>query len=84
MKLIDGIKIIQVDGLNCGGVVGDVSIGSVSGGNFVEQVLSVVFSYCIQVLLIDFLFNEIGVLGGLLMVLILFLILIIPVVENVE
>ncbi len=45
MKSIDGIKIIQVDGLNRGGAAGDASTGSVSGGNLAEQALSAALSY---------------------------------------
>lgn len=45
MKSIDGIKGIQVDGLNRGGAAGDASTGSVSGGNLAEQALSAALSY---------------------------------------
>ncbi|STK48055.1 Inner membrane protein yqiK [Escherichia coli] len=61
MKSIDGIKIIQVDGLNRGGAAGDASTGSVSGGNLAEQALSAALSYRTQAPLIDSLLNEIGV-----------------------
>lgn len=64
MKSIDGIKIIQVDGLNRGGTAGDASTGSVSGGNLAEQALSAALSYRTQAPLIDSLLNEIGVSGG--------------------
>lgn len=64
MKSIDGIKIIQVDGLNRGGAAGDASAGSVSGGNLAEQALSAALSYRTQAPLIDSLLNEIGVSGG--------------------
>ncbi|EHC1749254.1 flotillin family protein [Escherichia coli] len=64
MKSIDGIKIIQVDGLNRGGAAGDASTGSVSGGNLAEQALSAALSYRTQAPLIDSLLNEIGVSGG--------------------
>ncbi|MGA0421926.1 flotillin domain-containing protein [Escherichia coli] len=53
MKSIDGIKIIQVDGLNRGGAAGDASTGSVSGGNLAEQALSAALSYRTQAPLID-------------------------------
>ncbi len=33
MKSIDGIKIIQVDGLNRGSAAGDANTGNVGGGN---------------------------------------------------
>jgi uncharacterized membrane protein YqiK len=37
MKSIEGIKIIQVDGLNRGGAAGEVTTGTVNGGNLAEQ-----------------------------------------------
>ena len=65
MKSIDGIKIIQVDGLNRGGAVGEVTAGNgVSGGNLAEQALSAALSYRAQAPLIDSLLNEIGLSGG--------------------
>ncbi|MFS6816694.1 flotillin family protein [Citrobacter meridianamericanus] len=64
MKSIDGIKIIQVDGLNRGGAVGEVSAGNVSSGNLAEQALSAALAYRTQAPLIDSLLNEIGLSGG--------------------
>lgn len=64
MKSIDGIKIIQVDGLNRGGAVGEVNAGNVSGGNLAEQALSAALAYRTQAPLIDSLLNEIGLSGG--------------------
>ena len=64
MKAIDGIKIIQVDGLNRGGATGDANTGNVGGGNLAEQALSAALSYRTQAPLIDSLLNEIGVSGG--------------------
>lgn len=64
MKSIDGIKIIQVDGLNRGGAVGEVATGSISGGNLAEQALSAALAYRTQAPLIDSLLNEIGLSGG--------------------
>lgn len=64
MKSIDGIKIIQVDGLNRGGAAGDANTGNVGGGNLAEQALSAALSYRTQAPLIDSLLNEIGVSGG--------------------
>ncbi|MEK8335166.1 flotillin domain-containing protein, partial [Escherichia coli] len=61
---IDGIKIIQVDGLNRGGAAGDANTGNVGGGNLAEQALSAALSYRTQAPLIDSLLNEIGVSGG--------------------
>ncbi|MDW3254123.1 flotillin family protein [Escherichia coli] len=84
MKSIDGIKIIQVDGLNRGGAAGDASTGSVSGGNLAEQALSAALSYRTQAPLIDSLLNEIGVSGGPLTALTSPLTSTTPVAENVE
>jgi len=64
MKSIDGIKIIQVDGLNRGGAAGGVSAGTASGGNLAEQALSAALAYRTQAPLIDSLLNEIGISGG--------------------
>ena len=64
MKSIDGIKIIQVDGLNRGGAVGEVTAGNVTGGNLAEQALSAALTYRTQAPLIDSLLNEIGLSGG--------------------
>lgn len=63
MKSIDGIKIIQVDGLNRGGATGDANTGNV-GRKPAEQALSAALSYRTQAPLIDSLLNEIGVSGG--------------------
>ncbi|ECG1596752.1 flotillin family protein [Salmonella enterica subsp. salamae] len=64
MKSIDGIKIIQVDGLNRGATAGDAAAGSANGGNLAEQALSAALSYRTQAPLIDSLLNEIGIAGG--------------------
>ncbi|VTP17252.1 Inner membrane protein YqiK [Phytobacter ursingii] len=64
MKSIDGIKIIQVDGLNRSGAAGEVSTGTASGGNLAEQALSAALAYRTQAPLIDSLLNEIGISGG--------------------
>ncbi|MEN0629722.1 flotillin family protein [Phytobacter ursingii] len=64
MKSIDGIKIIQLDGLNRGGATGEVSAGTASGGNLAEQALSAALAYRTQAPLIDSLLNEIGISGG--------------------
>ncbi|EFF6679116.1 flotillin family protein [Escherichia coli] len=84
MKSIDGIKIIQVDGLNRGGAAGNAASGSVSGGNLAEQALSAALSYRTQAPLIDSLLNEIGVSGGSLAALTSPLTSTTPVAENVE
>ncbi|ECG4914611.1 flotillin family protein [Salmonella enterica subsp. enterica serovar Kambole] len=64
MKSIDGIKIIQVDGLNRGATAGDVAAGGANGGNLAEQALSAALTYRTQAPLIDSLLNEIGIAGG--------------------
>ncbi|XWJ93174.1 flotillin family protein [Phytobacter ursingii] len=64
MKSIDGIKIIQVDGLNRGGAAGEVSAGTANSGNLAEQALSAALAYRTQAPLIDSLLNEIGISGG--------------------
>ncbi|EOA7189854.1 flotillin domain-containing protein, partial [Shigella flexneri] len=84
MKSIDGIKIIQVDGLNSGSAAGDANTGNVEGGNLAEQALSAALSYRTQAPLIDSLLNEIGVSGGSLAALTSPLISTTPVAENVK
>ncbi len=66
MKSIEGIKIIQVDGLNRGGSAGGAENATVSAGgnNLAEQALSAALSYRTQAPLIDSLLNEIGLSGG--------------------
>ncbi|EEJ7415172.1 flotillin family protein [Salmonella enterica] len=64
MKSIDGIKIIQVDGLNRSATAGDVAAGGANGGNLAEQALSAALTYRTQAPLIDSLLNEIGIAGG--------------------
>lgn len=64
MKAIEGIKIIQVDGLNRGGAVNETSTGGIGGGNLAEQALSAALAYRTQAPLIDSLLNEIGLSGG--------------------
>ncbi|EIK5329445.1 flotillin family protein [Escherichia coli] len=84
MKSIDGIKIIQVDGLNRGSAAGDANTGNVGSGNLAEQALSAALSYRTQAPLIDSLLNEIGVSGGSLAALTSPLTSTTPVAENVE
>ncbi|VYT65989.1 Inner membrane protein YqiK [Metakosakonia massiliensis] len=64
MKAIDGIKIIQVDGLNRGGASGEALATGAGGGNLAEQALSAALSYRTQAPLIDSLLKEIGLTGG--------------------
>ncbi len=63
MKSIDGIKIIQVDGLNRGATAGDVAAGG-ANGKPAEQALSAALTYRTRAPLIDSLLNEIGIAGG--------------------
>ncbi|MFL9995360.1 Uncharacterized membrane protein YqiK, contains Band7/PHB/SPFH domain [Burkholderia sp. GAS332] len=69
MKAIEGIKIIQVDGLNrsasngsSDGVSGPVS--GHNGNNLAEQAMSAALSYRAHAPLIDSLLNEVGLSGG--------------------
>ncbi|MEF9387321.1 flotillin family protein [Ralstonia solanacearum species complex bacterium KE056] len=66
MKAIDGIKIIQVDGLNRTGSDGASGSGTAShsGGNLAEQAMSAALSYRAHAPLIDSLLNEVGLSGG--------------------
>lgn len=63
MKAIDGIKIIQVDGLNRGGATGDANTGNVGAETWQNKRYQP-HSYRTQAPLIDSLLNEIGVSGG--------------------
>ena len=63
MKAIDGIKIIQVDGLNRSGsaAAGVVAEGNIAaGGNLAEQALSAALSYRAHAPIIDSLLQEVG------------------------
>ncbi|MGM3275016.1 flotillin family protein [Ralstonia sp. 24A2] len=65
MKAIDGIKIIQVDGLNRTGGSGAEGAGPAhTGSNLAEQAMSAALSYRAHAPLIDSLLNEIGLNGG--------------------
>ena len=72
MKAIDGIKIIQVDGLNRGGSAGSGDAGNGGGngnngngnGNLAEQAMSAALSYRAHAPLIDSLLKEVGLAGG--------------------
>ncbi|WP_082683158.1 flotillin family protein [Entomohabitans teleogrylli] len=65
MKSIDGIKIIQVDGLNRTGGAGAAALeaGTAGGSNLAEQALSAALSYRTHAPVIDSLLNEIGLSG---------------------
>ena len=68
MEQIDGIKIIQVDGLNAGAVSGgyaDASSGGGNGnGNLADQVVNSALRYRGQAPLIDSLLKEVGLDAG--------------------
>lgn len=68
MKAIDGIKIIQVDGLNRhGGSSADGMAGGgagTGGGNLADQAMSAALSYRAHAPLVDSLLKEIGLAGG--------------------
>lgn len=67
MKSIDGIKIIQVDGLNRNG---PATAGSSSesnsnvGGNLAEQAMTAALSYRTHAPIVDSLLKEVGLSGG--------------------
>lgn len=62
IERIDGIKIIQVDGLNRTGGAGSSAPAS---GNLAEQAVSAALAYRAQQPLIDSLLNEVGIKEGL-------------------
>ncbi|TBM26478.1 flotillin family protein [Hafnia paralvei] len=67
MKSIDGIKIIQVDGLNRSGsaTAGSSSEPSTGGGNnLAEQAMTAALSYRTHAPIVDSLLKEVGLSGG--------------------
>lgn len=64
MKSIEGIKIMQVDGLNRSGGAAGASVASVGGGNLAEQAMSAALAYRTHAPVIDSLLQEIGISGG--------------------
>jgi uncharacterized membrane protein YqiK len=66
MEAIDGIKIVQVEGLNAGGAgAGDGAATAAAGsGNLAEQVVSSALRYRAQAPLIESLMKEVGISGG--------------------
>lgn len=63
MEKIDGIKIVQVDGLNRGGgAAGEAAL--MSGGNLAEQAVSAALAYRAQQPILDAVLGEIGMKGG--------------------
>lgn len=65
MERIEGIKIIQVDGLNRTGGGGGHAAESTTNGNLAEQAVSAALAYRAQQPLIDSLLNEVGITEGL-------------------
>lgn len=66
MENIDGIKIIQVDGLNAGAAAnnnGEVT-GMAVGGNLADQVVNSALRYRAQAPLLDSLMREVGIDGS--------------------
>ena len=63
MENIDGIKIIQVDGLTGTGAAGSAAGGGGYGGNLADQVVASALKYRTQAPLIDALMKEIGFAG---------------------
>ncbi|MGL5424373.1 flotillin family protein [Serratia fonticola] len=64
MKAIEGIKIMQVDGLNRSGGTAGATAASVGGGNLAEQAMSAALAYRTHAPVIDSLLQEIGISGG--------------------
>lgn len=64
MKQIDGIKIVQVDGLTRGGMNGAAPAGSMAGGSLAEQAVAAALAYRAQSPIIDGLLKELGMSGG--------------------
>jgi uncharacterized membrane protein YqiK len=66
MEKIDGIKIVQVDGLNRGGGSGTAGAAgaATSSGNLAEQAVAAALTYRAQQPLLDAVLNEIGIKGG--------------------
>ena len=65
LEKIDGIKIVQVDGLNRGASGGgDGSSGSSGGGNLAEQAVAAALAYRAQQPILDAVLGEIGMKGG--------------------
>lgn len=66
MEKIDGIKIVQVDGLNrgAGGGSSGGGTGSGIGGNLAEQAVAAALTYRAQQPILDAVLGEIGLKGG--------------------
>lgn len=63
VEKIDGIKIVQVDGLTKGSVNGSGAAAS-GGGSLADQAVAAALSYRAQQPLVDALLQEIGLKGG--------------------
>lgn len=64
MEQIDGIKIIQVDGLNGGSLSGGEGVESTNSGNLSDQLVNSALRYRGQAPLVDSLLADIGLKGG--------------------
>lgn len=64
MEKIDGIKIIQVDGLNRGAGSSAAASGGAGGGNLAEQAVAAALAYRAQQPILDAVLGEIGMKGG--------------------
>lgn len=63
LEKIDGIKIVQVDGLNRGAAGGSGGPGG-AGGNLAEQAVAAALAYRAQQPILDAVLGEIGMKGG--------------------
>jgi uncharacterized membrane protein YqiK len=63
IEKIDGIKIVQVDGLNRGGAPSTTASGG-AGGNLAEQAVAAALAYRAQQPILDAVLGEIGMKGG--------------------
>ncbi len=64
MERIDGIKIVQVGGLNSEGAPANGATVSADGGNLADQVVSSALRYRTQAPLVDTLLKEVGIDGA--------------------
>jgi uncharacterized membrane protein YqiK len=64
MEKIDGIKIVQVDGLNRGSGSSAAASGAAGGGNLAEQAVAAALAYRAQQPILDAVLGEIGMKGG--------------------
>lgn len=65
MESIEGIKIIQVDGLNTGGATGgNAAVADSSNANLADNVVNSALRYRAQAPLLDSLLKEVGIEGG--------------------